>query len=358
MFQSTIGEAEDRLCSKCGSNPSLGVEAAVPESENPEGNPAATEAPTAAGKQRSPVRKRRRSYVMLKILGSWLLLLVFLVFATKWFFNDLPETRTPATTGQPEEKASAEDIALKQEAANPCNQTFANFIAATTPEGHNQFVIDPIQTAARMSRFYSLNPMANIDPSGLTLRDLGVVHLPGQRAVETYWTLMDGRTLDAVFIKQNDEWLLDWEHFVRFSDYPWALFLAGSGDSEGEFRLLARERLADERKGTNTISMVLYAPRFGHANETGPQSPEFLVKRDSSNGKLLEKAFALERSGKRVFDVQLPSINPEGLIRVRVKVRRHDETTGRSFELVDVVACHWYSSNNPGLVISDQPPAK
>ncbi len=358
MFQSTIGEAEDRLCSKCGSNPSLGVEAAAPESESTEANPLGTEAPTAGGKQRTPVRKRRRSYVMLKILGSWLLLVVFIVFAAKRVFNDLPETRTPAATGQPEERASVEDIALKQEAANPCAQTLTGFLAATTPEGHNQFVIDPIQTAARMDRFYSLNAMVNIDPSVLSLRDLAVLHLPGQPAVETYWTLTDGRTLDAVFIKQNDDWLLDWDHFVRFSDYPWALFLAGSGNSEGEFRLLARERLADERKGANTISMVLYAPRFGYANETGPQSPEFLVKRDSNNGKLLEKAFALERSSKRVFDVQLPSINPEGLIRVRVKVRRHNETTGRNFELIDIVACHWYSSNDPGLVIADQPPAK
>jgi hypothetical protein len=204
-----------------------------------------------------------------------------------------------------------------------------------------------------MARFYSMNPLGVLDPQTISAQGAAVVHLPGLKAVETHLRSKEGRLFDAVFIKENDEWRLDWEHYARYSDHPWALFLAGNGEEEGEFRLLARERLPEERKSEATISMVLYAPRFGYANDTGFQSPEFLVRRETRNGKLLEAAFKLERGGGRVFDVNLPGINPEGLIRVRLKIRRFEVEGERRFEIKDVIACHWYSVDDPGVVIPD-----
>jgi hypothetical protein len=161
--------------------------------------------------------------------------------------------------------------------------------------------------------------------------------------------------LDAVFINENGEWRLDWDHFVRYSKHPWPLFLAGGGSTQGEFRLLARQRLADDRKNADTLSLVFYTPQLGRPSDLGSKSPEFLVKRDSKNGRLLEAAFNLEKSGKRAFGVNLPSNDPEGIIRVRVKVRRVDENDERHFVLEDVVACHWYSIDEPGMEVSDQP---
>ena len=354
LFKSTAGEMDDRLWSNCGSKPSLGLETPVFEPESQEGGTADPSEPAATGERaRLPVRKRRRSYLMAKLLGGWALLLVGIVLAARWYWGEDTENR-PVAPATPVAEVSAADLELRKLALDPCVKTFSDFLNAITPEESNQFVLDPVRTAARMDRFYALNPLAKIDPATLTLRDSAVVHIPSKRAIEMYWNLNDGRTLDAVFVEQDNEWRLDWDHYVRASDYPWALFLAGSGEPEGEFRLLARERLADERKGSDTISMVLYAPRFGHANETGSQSPEFLVKRDSVNGMLLTKAFKMEREGTRVFGVALPSINPEGLVRLRVRVRRIEENRDRRFELVNVVACHWYSSDDPGVEISDQ----
>ena len=232
------------------------------------------------------------------------------------------------------------------------------FLSAGTPEARNQFVINPITTASRMARFYDLNPMVNISPETLAHLKSAVLHLAAGRAIETLWNTADGRQIDAVFVEQDNEWRLDWDHFVRFSTYPWALFLAGSGEEEGEFRLLARQRLAEERKDADDISIVLYAPRFGFANETGFQSPEFFVKRDTRNGRLLDAAFKLEKTGRRVFGLNLPNDNPEGLIRVRVKVRRIKNDVGSRFELVEVLACHWYSIDDPGVEISEAEPGK
>jgi hypothetical protein len=209
-----------------------------------------------------------------------------------------------------------------------------------------------------MARFYDLNPQVTLVPQSLSPAHSAILNLPTGRAIETNWKSADGRVVDAVFVEQDEEWRLDWEHFVRFSTYPWSLFLAGSDEPEGEFRLLARLRLADERSDADDLSIVLYAPVFGAPDQTGFQSPEFLVKRDTPNGRLLDAAFKLEKSGSRVFGVDIPNPNPEGLIRVRVKVRRIEDDQGRRFELLDVIACHWYSVDVPGVEIPEAPPEK
>ncbi len=293
---------------------------------------------------------------MLKLLFGWSALLALIIYGARWMYHDRPENRKPAIThSSVNTEVNEEEVHFINEVGPACNQAFSGFLNAGTPEERNQFVLNPISTASRMARFYSLNPITKIDPSTLTLQKRAVLDLPSGKALETVWTAENDIQLDAVFIHEGGEWRLDWDHFVRFSDYPWALFLAGSGEPQGEFRLLARERLADERKGSDTISMVLYAPRFGTLNDTGLQSPEFLIKRSSENGKLLDAALKLERKGKRVFGVKISNPNTESLIRVRVKVKRIEENMERRFELEKVVACHWYSTDEPGVPTAEPP---
>ena len=291
---------------------------------------------------------------MAKLVICWSLFLLAVVFGARHLMHGEQSRAQPYVSQAAAKRVIPDaDVVLLSEAAPLCNQTFSEFLAATTPEGRTQFVLTPITTAARMARFYSLNPQTEIDPQSLALANSAVLHLPGRRAIETQWRATDGRTTDAVFIEENGEWRLDWDHFARFSDYPWALFLSGSEMEHGEFRLLARERLAAERKNADAISVVLYAPRFGNSGETGFQSPEFLIKRNTRNGRLLDAAFKLDREGARVFGVNLPNINPEGLIRVRVKVHRLEQGGERRFEIEEVVACHWYSVDAPGVEIPE-----
>jgi hypothetical protein len=114
---------------------------------------------------------------------------------------------------------------------------------------------------------------------------------------------------------------------------------------------MARRNVAAKDKDT-TISLVLYAPRFGQPLETGFQSPEFLVTRNSPEGKLLEAAFRMEEEGKPVFGSKLRNLHPEGMIPVRVKVRRSEANAARDFEITGVTACHWYSEAESGVAIA------
>lgn len=296
---------------------------------------------------------------MIKLIACWVAFIGLVIWGARHLWpEESPRATSPSALTAEADYVPEEDLELLNEAGQKCADVFAFYLGTNAPEKRNQFVQNPVTTASRMARFYTMNPVADLDPSALALKNRSVLHLPDRRAIETQWEATDGRLLDAVFTEQNGDWKLDWEHHVRYSDIPWALYLAGSGDDVGEFRLLARERLADERKDASDISVVLYAPRFGFSNETGFASPEFLIPRTSENGRKLETAFKLERDGKRPFGVKLPSINPEGLIRVRVKIRRVVENMERRFELEEVLACHWYSTDAPGMEIPAQADGK
>ena len=356
MFQALAGNIESRHCPICGADPSLGLtepsqEAASPGDGTPP-NPAHGAERTERGVKRGGMKRSGRFFI-LKLCGGWLLLLVVIVMGAHLIWPEEESENKPSASGARSNSSSAsndEDIAFLNASQMNCAETISGLLLAGTPETRNQFVLAPVSTAARMARYYSLNPLVTMDPASLTLTARSVLVLPTGRAIETCWSSEDGKMIDAIFREENGEWRIDWDHFTRYSDYPWSLFLAGSGPTDGEFRLLARERLADARKKADAISIVLYAPRFARPGETGFQSPEFLVPRKNLDGQLLDAAFKLARSGGQVFGSKLPNLNPEDMIRVRVKVRRIEANRERKFEIAAVVACHWYAEDDPGVV--------
>lgn len=348
LFRSPAGEVEERLCPKCGFDPVPGVQNA-PAKTGEAGESETANATGARGRRTKRASKAvRNRHLTIKLIVGWTLGLVLLILlARRVWWVEPPVTKAPppaAPAALPEE-----DPSELRDAGQTCAAVFSSFLASGTPEERNQFVLSPIATASKIARFYSLNPSTNLDPKTLEFTGNSFLRMPGAKALETQWKSSDGRQVDAVFRQENGEWRLDWDHFARYSDYPWSLFLAGSGDPEGQFRLLARERLAEERKDEDTMSIVLYAPRFGRPGDTGFQSPEFLVPRRSRDGRLLAAAFKLAAGGGRVYGSRLPEMNPDGMIRVRVKVRRTEVDMERKFEIAGVIACHWHSLDDPGV---------
>jgi hypothetical protein len=360
LFQAAAGN-DERICTNCGADPSPGiVETSVqPALAAVQEQAVATSEKPVSGRAKQGTRKRKNRYIMIKLMLVWSLVLGLIVIGARKFWHSAPQERGEVKSVNEAPAPDPDDIDLIQTAAPLCGRTFEGFLTAGTPEARNQFVLSPVTTASRMSRFYDMNPLVNIKPENLIIDATGLVRLPGDKAFEARWKTKDGRIYDAVFRKENEEWRLDWDHFVRYSDYPWPLFIAGSGPDEGEFRLLARERLAAERKNEPEISIVLYAPRFGAPEEAGLQSPEFLVSRDTKDGQLLDAAFEQARAGRKLFAADMADINPDGMIRLRVKVRRFDEDGERKFQITGVTACHWYSVDEPGVEpLVRQPPAE
>ncbi len=297
------------------------------------------------------VQRHKGRYFALKLVVAWALLMVLLAVGGHFLWRDKPRE----ASGEMVEKVSRgtladEDHALMSRAQAKCVANLSGFLSGGTPEVRNQFVRTPLDTARRMARFYQTNPFMNFDVTSIRGAGSGVIHLKdGRRLVETRWQIADGRSFDAVFFDENGNWLLDWEEFVRFSEHPWLLFLSGAGEGEGEFRLFARERLADQRNEVGVLRIALHAPRFGYPGEAGDASTEFLVDQDSESGWRLKAALKARNEGERVYGSTLANQDPEGMIRVRVKVRRADGSLGRTFTIEEVKACHWLSIDDPGV---------
>ncbi len=363
LFQSEAGESAERLCSKCGFDPSPGVQNPLPEppAAEPHDTSESEETPESNKRSKQKVKRRKNSHLMLKIFGGWTVLLAVIFLTVRHQFRDESAERIVANESTRNAPAvTTEDQVLLEKHAQACAATLSQFLSQTAPEQCSEFILTASDSVARMIRYQTYNSLPKIDPQTLVFNAHSVLHLPEGNAIESRWTTREGLQLETVFRESQGEWKLDWEHYARFSDYSWSLFLAGSGPDEGEFRLLARERLVEERLDKDkTISVVLYAPRFGQPLETGFQSPEFLVPRDEPQGKILEAGFRDATAGKQAFGSQLPTPNPDGLIRVRVKVKRTELNGERRFEVTDIPACHWYSTADPGVVpeSADEKPA-
>ena len=104
-----------------------------------------------------------------------MLFLVAIVFTARLLWKEGEKPPKPViVTSAAQDEAAAQDIKLLDQARPLSNQTLAGFLSAGTPEERNQFVVNPIATAARMARFYSLNPLVNIEPQTLSLDDNAV----------------------------------------------------------------------------------------------------------------------------------------------------------------------------------------
>jgi hypothetical protein len=359
LFSSLTGDAYDQRCSKCGRDPSLGLEA-LPE-RNALPPPAATTPaavlPTRSnanrGRDKSSAQHSKPKRLMVKLLLGWALATALLALTIRWIWPEDARHNAGKTSSIDSVKGSAgdESVVNLRKALVPCISALSGFLSANTPEERNQFVLNPVATAGRMARFYNLNSLTRIDPRKVTNTVNTLLDLPTGQALESRWITADGRTFDSVFMQQEGEWHLDWEHFARYGDYPWSLFIAGDGPPEVELRLLVRERLAHERNDSPFMSLAFYAPRFGFPDPIDSHAPEFLLLRDSDDGRLLTAAFKKHAAGETLYGSKLPSMEAQGMIRARVKMRRlpvESEAT-QKIELVKVIACHWLAIDDAGV---------
>jgi len=352
LFQSVMGSLDHRQCGECGRDPSIGlVELRTMRPAAPLPAPVSGQMESAGNERKSRESREKRpkaSLLPLKIMVVWLLLLGGVV----WWFQRNASDRQQSQPTLPEGALTDAEIAFINEALPACYNLLIAFLKETTPEGQAQYVLNPLATSPKMARYYSLNPIHGLDSEKVEHLGTAILQLPDGRAIESRWRSSDRRVFETVFRKSaNDEWRLDWEHFTRYSDYPWALFLTGGGEPEGEFRLLAWERLADDRKPGDSISLNFHAPRFGQPDEIDRGSPEFLLDPQYGIGRFLDVAFKAKRMGKIPFNSQLPAADPKDMIRVRVKILRTPVERGFTFEIQEVLAGHWMEIEDRGVEI-------
>lgn len=355
IFISDFGLNEDRQCSVCSKNPRpeyLSTESAKQSHVQFEKIGEKTESDN-----RRKTRKRKQSNFLMKIIIGWLVVMLT-ALGLQYFYeksrNNDGDTET-VTSNMTKGGLADETVSRLAKALPDCHRALAGFLIAGTPEARSQYVVDPINVAAKMAVFYSLNAFPKVDVSKIRRTGQSLIRDGDEWLVFTRWQESgeNGVKFDAVFRQRAGTWKLDWEHFNQWGDYPWALFLAGHGPSEGDFRLLARQRRdSDEMEQSGArMSFVLLTPIWGMPSQVGMESPEFILNRRGDEGVLLDAAFRNRAEDLSVFETTLPPMESPGIIRVRVTVKREQFGETRRFRIVKVHACHWISSNYPGFDI-------
>lgn len=362
FFRAPSGDPDERVCAKCGRDPSLGV-----DPNPPKGQSAAAKAdsryPSETEATREPRRGKRNNIVAKLVLG-WSLFMLLVVIAVKiiWPDNAIDRESGQSLASSVKGTEGDETVVKLDQALPSCSTAISGFLSASSSEERNQFVTDPVATASRMARFYSLNPVPRIDPATLRNTENSLLKIPGIQAIETRWKSTDGLLLDCVFVQQEDEWRIDWDHFARYQQYPWALFTAGEGPEEVEFRLLVRQRVTRDGSTSSYMDLVFSPPRFGRPREAGSPTVEIMIRRSSPEGRLLTAGFKQRSAGTPLFGSTLGDLEEDDMLRVRVTMRRvpnsEDDGPKWKFELAKVAACHWLNTSDPGVKPEPESPTE
>lgn len=231
-----------------------------------------------------------------------------------------------------------------------CNAVLQEFYQKQTAAERAQLVYRPVEQVAVMERFYSAN--APYRPEGeVKLLHAARLNVPGRNALEVLMGYADGKKVEVVYLNDGGEWRIDWKEYIRYSDAPFSMFMAGAGDEEGEFRLWVRERVGDGSiRDPKNLSVAFVAPVFGSLDGRSGASSEVLVPRESEAGQRLSRIFAAQKAKQNIFGAQLPSTDPQGLSRVRAKIRRVADAEGKlHLEVKEILAAHWMSVEEDGI---------
>lgn len=288
-------------------------------------------------KHRSREGKRKARALMIFVVG-WICVVGCAAFFLKRLWPDAAPKPSAEYVAK-ERQLSQEDSKLLQDHTKECSDRLVGFYSASDPAARSLHALASKETLGRMVRYYAANPGVTT-PVNLRLRSQNVLHTPAGPAIELLWTGEDDVIVEGVFFEERGEWKLDWDAFVRAGSEPWGLFLAGQGSGQGNFRVLARERIGAGGRADEGLGLVLYFPRPGHPGEASTPSPEIRVKRASPLGRALEEAFAARKESADAFGGIAFTQDPADMIRLHVRLRREGEAE-RVFDIMELLATHW-----------------
>jgi len=316
------------------SNPPAGGPAGDPQ-------PAELEAPKRLVRHR---KKRPRSGLTPVLFGvGWIIcviLIVVLAVMQKKRSEQGGEAGSDEKRGAAWSEAQTEAYLGRQ--AEEIRSNFLSFFEGATSAGRAQYVYEPYRVAPLMERHYEQN--LPLKPQGEAVIDeQRLVRDRGKERIETIWRFgKDGDSREAVFIRHDGRWVLDWEAFVRFSTEPWHLFVGGITDGEGEFRLYMRLRNPQLDEGRESLSVQFYPPHATDVKLRRLGSPVVAIPMNTRAGRridrLVEEAEKHRARGAAGFSAR----DPRGVYRVRVRLAWEDEGTGEEKLAVrEILAGHW-----------------
>lgn len=359
LFRGEVEPDQRGHCPSCGQHPVIG--SGLPEEAASGGTPAMVRRKRRRvfdeefEKPRN-VRhgSRRKARAVAIFVGVWMVLLVVLAVIAKSFWPDADVTEEEDPLAHYSPFGTADDLLIRDEIEG-CLQTLKQFLVNPEPESRVGALLGGTGIVGKVARHQRHNPVIRHEENPVLIHR-AVLHTPEGPAIETLWQLDDERTVEAVFFENDEgEWKIDWENMVRYSADPWALFVAGAGAPEGEFRLLVRERIGAGDLNNDEIGLVLYAPRADAPVEAVAASTPLKLSRESEIGKRLVAAFDARKRGLGAFGSKIVGKDADGMIRIRARVSRHEEENLRVFRIEELGACHWLHFDGEEMPDREEP---
>lgn len=338
LFRAAADADQRGLCPECGSDPVSGTETTEAPAPVRIRRKVRKPKPPSGRSKRQRHHGQRKARALAVFVIVWGVVLGAVAIWLKRRSPDASDATAVVDTQTIGGQAMA-DARLLQDQLQACGETMAQFLSATDIGGRSPHVLRADKVLPEMARALQYDPIF-AKQSQISPELYQVIHTPAGRAIETIWKQEDGQRVEATFFEENGEWKIDWHAFTRAGSQPWALFLAGKGQGEGEFRLLARERIGANGRDPEFIGLVLYAPRPGHPGEAISPSPEIRVPRTSGMGRAIEEAFAARAKGLGPYGSQVVKFDPGEMIRLHVRITR-EGADERTFQIDELMATHW-----------------
>lgn len=280
------------------------------------------------------------------IFIGWVLLVVMVVGIAIYFNRqgeDLAES--PQEASKNKRQIELEKHALKL-AIPHCANTITGFLGAATPASKAQYVYEGIRLSPEIESFYANNQDFDRSKSQVKIVRYHDLNVAGLNAIGTVCQLNTGERFEVVFIRDEQEWKIEWKSFVRYSQTDWSLFSAKDNGEESEFRLYMRVLDVGRDLAGNDIMVKFYKPDvYRGAGYTGYASETVRVPAFGEAGELIT-AMTKNRArdnGEDLVGMRISDFDPEHYHRVRVRVRlRKTLDEDPYLELVELYANHWY----------------
>jgi hypothetical protein len=353
LFQSDYGLDEDRLCEICHRKPGVGMWPVVNLVDSTASAKVASFQKTGDKVRvvaKTPSTRDRRYRRVLFFTLIWIIILSGAVGLRYYLTKTLDKPRILSVSDLGKNLTQADKEKILNQVLPECDRIIRGFLSAETIEKRIEFIRRSSDMKAAVEahdKVLSLNQVA-VD----SLERIGQewIRMGDEWMVLTHWKDAEAENVfEAVFRKELDGWKLDWPHFSQYSQASWREFLAGEGQLDtAEFRLLARKYIDPENSTLSAPRMVivLAAPVWGKPKQAVLDSPMIQIDLMSHEGQLLTAAFDLREKNQEASDGELVTLEPEGYVRVRVKLTRDE--LGGEFRLIlnELKACDWMDSGS------------
>ncbi len=356
LFQSDYGLDEDRLCEICHRKPGVGMWPVVNLVDSTASAKVASFQKTGDKVRvvaKTPSTRDRRYRRILFFTLIWIFILLGAVGLRYYLAMDSDKPRILSVSDLGKNLTETEKEKILNQVLPECDRIIRGFLSAETSEKRIEFIGRSADLKAVVEAHDKDLSLSQLDVSSLERTGQEWIRLGDEWMVLTHWKDAEGgNVFEAVFRKELDGWKLDWPHFSQYSQASWSEFLAGEGQLDtAEFRLLARKYLDPENSTLSAPRMVivLAAPVWGKPLQVSDESPMISVHLTRDEGKMLKAAFELREKNLAASGGKVVSKDPEGYVRVRVKLTR-DEFEGE-FRLTinELKSCHWMDSDITGF---------